>query len=105
MDTKTSNENSEGSAGLAATTGSAVTQVSVNGGAPESASRLVWWLARMALKQMGLQERPKVGDTVVEVTHLLGLAKHQLGLVSAVGELIKIEKDEQRGTLYTIRTL
>ena len=60
----------------------------------------------MALKQMGRQPRPQVGDTVVEVTHLMGLARKQLGLVSAVGELIAIEgPDPTWGTSYVIRTL
>lgn len=84
---------------------SAIVQVSQHGAPPENASRLVWWLCRMALLQMGFKSRPEIGDTVVEVTHVLGLAKKRLGLLSAVGELIKIEKDDQRGTLYTIRTI
>ncbi len=79
--------------------------VSQRGGPPETASRLVWWLAKMAMQQMGRQPEPKIGDTVIEVTHLMGLARKRLGLLSAVGELIAIENDEQRGTLYTIRTL
>jgi hypothetical protein len=48
---------------------------------------------------------PQVGDTVVEVTHLMGLAKQKLGLLSAVGELLKIEEIAGEGRRYTIRTV
>lgn len=68
------------------------------------ASKLVWWLASLANKQREHLE-PEVGDTVVETTHRLGLAKHGLGLISAVGELIAIETNNETGTAYTIRTL
>lgn len=85
--------------------GTVVVSVSRNGGESENASRLVWWLARAALRQMGRQPKPKVGDVVVEVTHLLGMARHRLGLLSAVGELLAIEEQEHLGPAYTIRTI
>jgi hypothetical protein len=84
---------------------SAIVQISQHGGPPENASRLVWWLARLALKQMGRQPVPKLGDSVVEVTHLMGLARKQLGLLSAVGKLVGVEQDEHQGTIYTILTI
>lgn len=63
METKETQENSDGGAGLAAATGSAVVQVSVNGGLHENASKLVWWLAKMALTVHILPEtRAALGD-------------------------------------------
>jgi hypothetical protein len=85
--------------------GSAFVPIKQYGGETETASPLVWWLARLALRQMGRQPRPEVGDTVVEVTHLMGLARHRLGLLSAVGELVKVEADEHQMPIYTIRGL
>lgn len=67
---------------------------------PQYASRLVWWIAHLA----DWTKPVKVGDTVVEVTHRMGLARHQLGLHSALGELLKIE-EEREGTTYTIRDI
>ena len=89
--------------GSAATIGSAFVPIKQYGGETETASPLVWWLARLAMRQMGRQPRPEVGDTVVEITHLLGLARHRLGLLSAVGELVKVEADEHQMPIYTIR--
>ena len=71
---------------------------------PQWASKLVWWLADVASRAHPWRE-PQVGDAVVEITHRLGMARHSLGLIDAVGELIAIEKDEKEGTIYTIRTL
>ncbi len=67
---------------------------------PQYASRLVWWIAHLA----DWTKPVKVGDTVVEVTHRIGLARHQLGLHSALGELLKIEEGRE-GTTYTIRDI
>lgn len=64
---------------------------------PQYASRLVWWIAGLA----DWTKPVKVGDTVVEVTHRLGLARKQLGLHSAIGELLKIEETPE-GVTYTI---
>ena len=77
-------------------------------GKTETASRLVWWIARLALHQKGHIEPAKVGDMVVEVTHLMGLARHQLGLLTAVGELVAIEDDSgvnHTGKIYAIKGL
>lgn len=41
---------------------------------------------------------------VVEVTHRLGLARKQLGLHSAIGELVKIEETPD-GVTYTLRDI
>lgn len=71
----------------------------------EMASRLVWWIARLASKQMGFQPRPQVGDMVVEITHTLGLARRRLGLLSAVGELLRVEAGGPLGPVYVIRNL
>ena len=71
----------------------------------ETASRLVWWIARLAIRQMGGTTKAKVGDEVVEVTHLFGLAHHRIGLLTAVGELVKIEEDPKHGNIYTIKGL
>jgi hypothetical protein len=67
---------------------------------PQYASRLVWWIASLA----DWTSRVKVGDIVVEVTHCIGMARHQLGLHSAIGELLAIEETAE-GTTYTIRTI
>lgn len=72
---------------------------------PQWASKLVWWLASLASVPPREYREPKVGDIVVETTHRLGMARHSLGLIDAVGELIAIEKDDKRGTIYTLRTL
>ena len=90
------------SSGLALPTGSAsVVQVVRRGETePQYASRLVWWIAGLA----DWTKPVKVGDTVVEVTHRLGLARKQLGLHSAIGELLKIEETPE-GVTYTIRDI
>lgn len=49
--------------------------------------------------------KPQIGDIVVEVTHIIGLAKHQLGLETAVGELIDINPTDAGGVRYTLKTL
>ncbi len=67
---------------------------------PQYASRLVWWIAGLA----DWTKPVKVGDTVVEVTHRMGLARKQLGLHSALGELLKIEETPE-GVTYTIRDI
>jgi len=67
---------------------------------PQYASRLVWWIAGLA----DWTKPVKVGDTVVEVTHRLGMARKQLGLHSAIGELLKIEETPE-GVTYTIRDI
>lgn len=70
-------------------------------------SPLVWQMVRMATELMQLRvepRRPKVGDTVIEYTHVLGLARKRLGLVSAVGQLIEVTKDEHGHDKYLIRT-
>lgn len=79
----------------------AVVQV-VRRGETESqyASHLVWWIARL----VDWTKPVKVGDTVVEVTHLLGMARHQLGLHAAIGTLLVIEKMDE-GVAYTIRDI
>jgi hypothetical protein len=88
------------------TPGAVVVQVSRNGGPSENASSLVWMIGRLALKAPYDHVcKPQVGDTVIEVTHLMGLARHGLGLLSAVGELLKIEQIEGEGEVFTIRTV
>lgn len=48
---------------------------------------------------------PKVGDTVVETTHLLGLARHRLGLHKALGTLIEIDASGgEYGKRYLIKS-
>lgn len=48
---------------------------------------------------------PKVGDTVVETTHLIGLARHRLGLHKALGTLIEIdESGGEYGKRYLIKS-
>lgn len=91
---------------LAAPSCSACVQVLRHGDTePQWASKLVWWLASLASVPPREYREPKVGDIVIETTHRLGMARHGLGLISAVGELIAIEKNETEGTIYTIRTL
>lgn len=67
---------------------------------PQYASRLVWWVAGLA----DWTKPVKVGDTVVEVTHRMGMARKQLGLHSALGELLKIEETPE-GVTYTLRDI
>lgn len=91
---------------LAAPSCSACVQVLRHGESePQWASKLVWWLASLASVPPREYREPKVGDIVIETTHRLGMARHGLGLIAAVGELIAIEKNETEGTIYTIRTL
>ncbi len=71
---------------------------------PQWASKLVWWLAGLT-SQNRVYLEPRVGDIVVETTHRLGMARHGLGLIDAVGELLKIEDSKETGKIYTIRTL
>lgn len=84
-----------------------VTGASIDG--VQSASRLVYWLARLALKHANEcthhREKPEVGDIVIEYTHTIGLGHKQLGLIGAVGELIRVEKDDAWGTAFIIKTL
>jgi len=88
------------------TTGIVVVPIRKNGGPPENASSLVWMIGRLALKARYEDVcKPQVGDTVIEVTHLMGMARHKLGLLSAVGELLKVEQIEGEGEAYTIRTI
>ncbi|MFA5187648.1 MAG: hypothetical protein WC551_14300 [Patescibacteria group bacterium] len=88
------------------TLGAVVVPVSRNGGPSENASPLVWMIVRLALKARYEDVcKPQVGDTVVEVTHLMGMARHGLGLLSAVGELLKVEQIEGEGEVFTIRTV
>jgi hypothetical protein len=70
----------------------------------EPASRIVWWLARMAMLQPYPRPKIKIGDTVVESSHLLGLARHRLGLHSALGELVEIEGEWPYPKRYLIRS-
>jgi hypothetical protein len=70
----------------------------------EPASRHVWWLARLAMLQSYPRPQIQIGDTVVESTHLLGLARHRLGLHSALGELIAIEGEWPYPERYLIRS-
>ena len=103
MDNQNTPANTDGqSSGLALPTGSAsVVQVVRRGETePQYASRLVWWVASLA----DWTKPVKVGDTVVEVTHRLGLARKQLGLHSAIGELLKIEETPE-GVTYTLRDI
>jgi len=82
-------------------------EVADTGRPTEKASRLVWWLIDLALALRQKEPHPaapRVGDIVVEMTHTIGLAKHRLGLVSAVGELIRIEEDSL-GKVWVIKTL
>lgn len=91
---------------LAPTACSACVQVMRHGDTePEWASKLVWWLASLASVPPPEWREPRVGDIVVETTHRLGMARHGLGLIAAVGELLKIEETKEEGKIYTIRTL
>jgi len=76
----------------------------VEGDGWKLASKLVWWLAGLA-HQNRVNLEPRVGDVVVETTHRMGMGRHRLGLIDAVGELLKIEDSQETGKIYTIRTL
>ena len=73
-------------------------------GKTEPASRLVWWLARMASLQSYPRPDIKIGDTVVESSHLLGLCRHRIGLHSALGELVAIEGEWPYPKRFLIRS-
>jgi len=81
-----------------------LTTIKQNGCEPELASPLVLWIVRLALVRYPFL-KPEIGDIVVEHTHVLGLCKHRLGLLSAIGELVKIEETKERGKVFTIKTL
>lgn len=84
----------------------AIVSISRYGAPEENASILVWLLGRMALHApYEATSNPKVGDIVIEITHLMGLAKHSLGLLSAVGTLLRIDDGGSQGEIYTIRTV
>ena len=68
-----------------------------------TASRWVWWIASLAMERPYPRREPKVGDTVVEVTHLCGLARHRLGLHTAIGELLEIRRGKY-GLEYLIKS-
>lgn len=70
----------------------------------QTASRSVWWIIRLAMNLPYPRPVPKVGDTVVETTHCLGLARHRLGLHKALGELLAVEKGEYGGERYLIKS-
>jgi hypothetical protein len=90
---------------LAAPSCSACVQVLRHGDSePQWASKLVCWLAGLT-SQNRVYLEPRVGDIVVETTHWIGMARHGLGLIDAVGELLKIEETKEDGKIYTIRTL
>ena len=72
---------------------------------PQSATRWAWWVARLA-NELTMYRRewlePQIGDSVVETTHILGLARHALGLEVAAGELVEIA-DGTYGKKYLIK--
>ena len=70
----------------------------------KNAVAMVYWLAKLAMNQKGNWFDVHVGDVVVETTHLMGMPRG-LGLLSAIGELIKIEHVEGEGAVHTIRTI
>ena len=79
---------------------------------PMKASKLIWWIARMALRYDSkcrryreMVQKPRVGDIVVEYTHIIGMKKTRCGLYSAIGELLSIEEHERGETEYVIRTI
>lgn len=71
----------------------------------QEASRLVWWLAMLALKQLSLWREIRVGDWVIEASHILGLAKHRLGLMKAVGKVSHIHVSPSGDITYTLEGL
>jgi len=85
----------------------AVEMVSRQGGQPEQASRLVGWIITLAMDAPRWNEcKPLIGDIVVELTHVMGMGRTGLGLHSSIGEVVKIEKDEDCGEMaYTILTI
>jgi len=71
-------------------------------------SRLIWWLADFASEN---HEEVTVGDWVVEISHVIGMRKAQVGKLDAVGKLLKIEVEvltepyllgEKKYTLLTL---
>lgn len=71
----------------------------------ETASRWVWLIAILAMKLPYPREKPRVGDIVVETTHLFSLAQHRIGLHKAVGELLEIDKDKNGQPAYLIKSI
>lgn len=69
----------------------------------KTVSRWVWWIASLAMERPYPRREPQVGDTVVEVTHLIGLARHRLGLHQAIGELLEIRRGKF-GPEYLIKS-
>ena len=58
----------------------------------------------MAMLQSYPRQPIHLGDTVVESSHLLGLARHRLGLHSALGELVEIEGEWPYPKRFLIRS-
>ena len=55
--------------------------------------KLVWYLAREVMKRKDyMSDRPEIGDIVIEVTHLMGGAKQQIGSPFAFGRVIEIRE-------------
>ena len=71
------------------------------------ANKWVWWLAKAAMELQSLRRErlePQVGDVAVETTHVIGLARHKLGLEAALGEIVSIEAGKY-GKIYTLKTM
>lgn len=67
---------------------------------------MVWWLAFAEAKTY---DEPKIGDWVIETTHIIGLRSAMVGRLDAIGKLIKVETETEphlRGMkTYTIETI
>lgn len=70
----------------------------------EKASALIYWI-RIALSKNKDYSEPEIGDIVLETSHFFSTARKKLGLLCALGELIKIEKIDDFEKRYTIMTV
>jgi len=73
-------------------------------------SKLIWWLAEAMVHAKKIKhEEIKVGDWVIEISHLIGTRGGLVGKLDAVGKVTKIVKETEPhllgGTVYTICTL
>jgi len=69
-----------------------------------NASKLVWWLSSMAGKASNYKE-PTINDWVIETTHVIGCRGAQVGLLMAIGKIIKIDKNEMGSQVVTLLTI
>ncbi len=72
----------------------------------ETYSPYVYYIVKqaLALAVHSVNLEPRVGDVVVEFSHVLGTAQRRVGRTAAFGTLVGIECDDM-DVIYTIKSL